>query len=127
MASTRLTADSTGQFEHRLVVPWHMLSAFCRHYADSLQATPDEIEAVEVKAKLIVSSSEGLTGTVPSLHGDAVPFTRTMRAVSGSFPTSMTQSSTRESCKELSRSCETSLFFLTTKPKSRASHLGTMP
>ncbi|SPO30640.1 related to APP1 - Actin Patch Protein [Ustilago trichophora] len=59
MASTRLTADSTGQFEHRLVIPWHMLSAFCRHYADLFQATPDEIEAVEVKAKLLTSAAEG--------------------------------------------------------------------
>lgn len=53
LASTRLTSDSSGQFEHRLVIPWHMLSAFCRHYADQLQATPDEIQAVEVKAKLL--------------------------------------------------------------------------
>lgn len=59
VASTRLTADSTGQFEHRLVIPWHMLSAFTRHYADLLQATPDEIEALEVKAKLQLSDFEG--------------------------------------------------------------------
>lgn len=65
VASTRLTADSTGQFEHRLVIPWHMLSAFCRHYADSLQATPDEIEALEVKAKLLSSKSEGSAATGP--------------------------------------------------------------
>ncbi|KAJ1017816.1 hypothetical protein NDA16_005133 [Ustilago loliicola] len=63
MASTRLTTDSTGQFEHRLVVPWHMLSAFCRHYANLLQATPDEIEAVDVRASLITSKSENLDGT----------------------------------------------------------------
>ncbi|SNX87018.1 related to APP1 - Actin Patch Protein [Melanopsichium pennsylvanicum] len=59
LASTRLTADSTGQFEHRLVVPWHMLSSFCRHYADLLQAGPDEIEAVEIRAKLLTSKAEG--------------------------------------------------------------------
>ncbi|KAJ9474978.1 Phosphatidate phosphatase APP1 [Pseudozyma hubeiensis] len=61
LASTRLTTDSTGQFEHRLVVPWHMLSAFCRHFADLLQATPDEIEALEVRAKLLTSIAEGST------------------------------------------------------------------
>ncbi|TKY88942.1 hypothetical protein EX895_002183 [Sporisorium graminicola] len=63
LASTRLTADSTGQFEHRLVVPWHMLSAFCRHYADPLQASPDQIEAVEVRAKLLTSIAEGSAET----------------------------------------------------------------
>ncbi|CBQ69044.1 related to APP1-Actin Patch Protein [Sporisorium reilianum SRZ2] len=63
LASTRLTADSTGQFEHRLVIPWHMLSAFCRHYAESLQAAPDQIEAVEVRAKLLSSISEGSVET----------------------------------------------------------------
>lgn len=63
MASTRLTTDSTGQFEHRLVVPWHMLSAFCRHYANLLQATPDEIEAVDVRASLVTPKSENLDGT----------------------------------------------------------------
>ncbi|PWY98062.1 hypothetical protein BCV70DRAFT_202237 [Testicularia cyperi] len=52
MASTRLTTDASGQFEHRLIVPWHMLSAFCQHFATALQATPDKIEAVEVRAKL---------------------------------------------------------------------------
>ena len=63
LASTRLTADSTGQFEHRLVIPWHMLSAFCRHYADALKAGPGGIDAVEVKAKLLTSVSEGSTET----------------------------------------------------------------
>lgn len=61
LASTRLTANSTGQFEHRLVIPWHMLSAFCRHYAEHLQATPDKIEAVEMKAILLASSLEDST------------------------------------------------------------------
>uniref|UniRef100_V5EYK3 Phosphatidate phosphatase APP1 catalytic domain-containing protein n=2 Tax=Kalmanozyma brasiliensis (strain GHG001) TaxID=1365824 RepID=V5EYK3_KALBG len=59
LASTRLTSDLSGQFEHRLVIPWHMLSAFCRHYAEKLQATPDEIEAVEVRAKLLNPHAEG--------------------------------------------------------------------
>lgn len=59
LASTRLTTDSTGQFEHRLIVPWHMLSSFCRHFADHLQASPDKIEAVEIRAKLLSSIAEG--------------------------------------------------------------------
>lgn len=63
IASTRLTTNSTGQFEHRLVVPWHMLSAFCRHYAHLLKVTPNEIEAVDVKASLITSKSENLDAT----------------------------------------------------------------
>ncbi|GAC77670.1 hypothetical protein PANT_27d00063 [Moesziomyces antarcticus T-34] len=58
MASTRLTADATGQFEHRLIIPWHMLNAFCRHYADLLQAAPHQIQALDVKATLLADSSD---------------------------------------------------------------------
>lgn len=53
LASTRLTTDATGQFEYRLVVPWHMLTAFCQHYASVIGATPNRIEAVEVRAQLV--------------------------------------------------------------------------
>ena len=55
LAATRLTTDSTGQFSHRLVVPWHMLSSFCAFHTSSLQAQPHDIEAIEVRASLAPS------------------------------------------------------------------------
>ncbi|EPQ31277.1 uncharacterized protein PFL1_01462 [Pseudozyma flocculosa PF-1] len=49
LAATRLTTDSTGQFSHRLVVPWHMISGFCSFHSS---VAPRDIDGVEIRAVL---------------------------------------------------------------------------
>ncbi|KAN0062527.1 hypothetical protein ACQY0O_005059 [Thecaphora frezii] len=74
LATTRLTTDSTGQYTHRLVIPWHMLSGFCGfHTSSGLAVKPDEIEGVEVRAVLPPhpSSSSSLLSGPPAAAAGA--------------------------------------------------------
>ncbi|PWN54373.1 hypothetical protein IE53DRAFT_383069 [Violaceomyces palustris] len=52
LAVTRLTTDATGQFSHKLTIPWHMLSAYCKHHPPLTDLHPREICELEVRAVL---------------------------------------------------------------------------
>lgn len=54
LATTSLWSDSTGQISHDLVIPWHVLSAFCKSHQPVAQGRhPNQITALDVRALLM--------------------------------------------------------------------------
>ncbi|KDN41871.1 hypothetical protein K437DRAFT_275318 [Tilletiaria anomala UBC 951] len=70
LATTTLWTNSSGCFEHKLIIPWCMLESYCEHHEATRGVHPVEIVGLRMRAVLLKHKNPSQKASEPVMRGE---------------------------------------------------------